>query len=56
MLLFDRTAPTALASLYGAGAFLEGLRFRCERPTSGTKRHSERQHQRRDQQRYALSH
>src|SRR5829696_2150027 len=56
MLVLDRTAATALTGLHGTGTFLEGLGFRRECRSGGTKRHRQRQHQRREQQRNALAH
>src|SRR5919112_2213749 len=56
MLILDRTAATALTGLHGTGTFREGLDFRRECRSGGTKRHRQRQHQRREQQRNALAH
>src|SRR5215208_997779 len=56
VLLLDRAATAALTGLCGARTLLKGSGLRCERSSRSAKGHAQRQHQRRDQQRNALSH
>jgi len=56
VLILDRAPTAALASPRDARTLTKGSALRCERSSRNAKGDAQRQHERRDQQRYALFH